>query len=84
MSQIRLSAFSEEAEPKAAPANNCWTCHRKQDIIMQANRQMVKCQGRGIQDFREGCPSWTDDKELEHMAAFAPPEGFIPRKWREV
>jgi hypothetical protein len=43
--------------------------------------QKVRCMGT-LRDFRTGCSSWSDGKELEYMDQFKPPAGFVPKKWR--
>jgi hypothetical protein len=42
----------------------------------------VSCMGRLKEIPANGCACWSDGKELETMASFAPPAGFVPKKWK--
>lgn len=67
MSQVKLCDYGT---PVKAEVNTCWNCYNKQDIIMRAGVQMVRCFGN-LKPFRQGCPSWSDGKDLEHMLQYA-------------
>jgi hypothetical protein len=41
---------------------------------------MVRCLC-SLKEVRDGCPSFSDGKELEYMDQFKPPAGFVPKKW---
>lgn len=71
MSQSKLIDYS--APVSAHPDQqkwDCWNCHNKQDIVVLQGRQMVRCFGN-LKPFRQGCPSWSDGKDLEYMLQFA-------------
>ena len=79
MSQAKPTAFAEDAPEPAKLVFDCWNCVHRKDISIIGGQQKVKCRVRGWQNFQEACHTWSDGKEAEHMQAFAPPEGFVPR-----
>ena len=64
-------------------ANGCEDCVNRQGgpIMVIGGKRKVRCMG-ALKDARTGCASWSDGKELEYMDSFAPPKGFVPKKWR--
>jgi hypothetical protein len=42
---------------------------------------MVQCLGKLKPVRLAGCSSWSDGKDLVEMARFAPPKGWLPKKW---
>lgn len=78
MSQPTLTSFFDAP---VAPVYNCWNCTLKKDVTMVNGQQLVKCRARGLIVFPAACSSWTDSKDAERMQAFAPPEGFTPKKY---
>jgi hypothetical protein len=78
--QTSLAAFS--TPQTALPcANRCQDCIVRQGSIRSIGGKLkVQCFG-SLKDVREGCPSYSDGKELEYMASFAPPKDFVPKKW---
>jgi hypothetical protein len=42
---------------------------------------LVRCMGQWKSEPTDGCGCYSDGKELEEMARFAPPEGFVAKKY---
>ena len=78
--QVTLISFS--APQTALPcSNSCQDCIIRQGPIQSIGGKLkVRCFG-SLKDVREGCPSWSDGKELETMASFAPPAGWQAKRW---
>lgn len=80
MSQSTLSAFTEPQTALSCP-NRCQECVRRSGPIQSIGGKLkVRCFS-SLKDVRDGCPSFSSGDDLEHMARFAPPEGFVPKKW---
>jgi len=80
VSQTNLSAFSAPQTALSCP-NRCQDCVVRQGPIRSIGGKLkVQCLG-SLKDVREGFPSYSDGKELETMASFAPPAGFRAKKW---
>jgi hypothetical protein len=81
MPQLSLSSFSEHdhirVDPKKVAAYNCTNCVLQKGF---AGTQ-VRCMGKLKDIPLNGCACWSDGKELEYMASFAPPEGWQAKKW---
>lgn len=80
MSQSTLAAFSKPDQFRDATKKiyNCQNCDLFRGFVAGPK---VKCMGRLKEIPKSGCPSHSNGKELEYMASFAPPAGFVPKKW---
>jgi len=80
MSQSTLSTFS--APQTALPGVfDCTTCSNQQALFSIEGHPKVKCFGK-LQDVpKKGCPSYSDNKDLDHWPPLA--ENYqLPKKWR--
>lgn len=78
--QVTLAAFSEPQTALSCP-NRCQECKNRNGPIQSIGGKLkVRC-FCSLKDVRENCPPFSDGKELEAMASFAPPAGFLPKKW---
>lgn len=81
MSQTTITSFSQP-QLSLPCANSCEDCVTRQGPIQViSGKRKVRCMG-ALKDARTGCASWSDGKEQEYMDSFAPPKGFVPKKWR--
>jgi hypothetical protein len=80
MSQSTLAAFS--APQTALPVYDCGNCLNQRGLFSIEGKQKVLCMGQRKDVPKNGCPCWSDGKDLEYMASFAPPADFVPKKWR--
>jgi hypothetical protein len=78
MPQISLSSF---LEPEPIKVFDCANCVLQKGFFQVASKEMVKCMGRLKDIPLKGCACWSDGKEIEEMDRFAPPPGFVPKKW---
>jgi hypothetical protein len=74
MTQLSLSSFLEPEPIKVFDCTNC---------VLQKGFEGAKvhCMGRLKDIPRDGCACWSDGKELEEMDRFAPPKGFVAKKY---
>jgi hypothetical protein len=78
--QTTLGAFAAPQTALPCP-NRCQECVNRCGPIQSIGGKLkVRCFCT-LKDVREGCPSWSDGKELEYMASFAPPDGWQAKKW---
>jgi len=78
--QTTLATFSAPQTALPCP-NSCQKCvNRRGPIQSIGGKLKVRC-FTALKDVREGCPSFSDGKELEYMEQFKPPGGFVPKKW---
>jgi hypothetical protein len=79
MSQTTFSDFS--APQTTLQVFDCSACLNQKGLFSIEDTPKVRCLGR-IKDIpKGGCPSFSDGKELEYMASFAPPRDFVLKKW---
>jgi hypothetical protein len=78
--QTSLAAFSEPQT--ALPCtNSCQDCVVRHGPIQSIGGKLkVRCFG-SLKEVRDGCPSFSDGKELEYIEQFKPPAGFVPNKF---
>jgi hypothetical protein len=77
--QATLAAFS--APQTALPVFDCGNCQNQKGLFSIAGKPHVKCMGQRKDVPTNGCACYSDGKELETMASFAPPAGYLPKKW---
>ncbi len=81
---LRGSYFVPEKKDHIVKVNekamvyDCSNCQNNKGIV----GAKVKCMCRLKDIPLNGCSSWTDGKDLEEMLKFAPPPGFVPRKYQ--
>lgn len=80
--QVTLAAFSDPdhfREPtEKLPVYDCQNCNHFRGFVPGPK---VRCVDRHKEIPKNGCSCWSDGKELEYMASFAPPAGYLPKKW---
>lgn len=77
--QTTLTSFS--APQTSLPVYHCGNCRNQKGLFSIEGKQKVKCMGQRKDVPKDGCPCWSDGKELEYMASFAPPAGYVPKKY---
>lgn len=77
--QATLTAFS--APQTSLPVFDCGNCQNQKGLFSIEGKQTVQCMGRRKDVPKNGCPSYSDGKDLEHMARCAPPADFMPKKY---
>jgi hypothetical protein len=79
MGQSTLAAFS--APQTALPVYNCGNCLNQKGLFSIEGKPKVRCMGQRKDVPQNGCACWSDGKELQYMASFAPEPGFVPKKY---
>jgi hypothetical protein len=77
--QATLTSFS--APQTALPVFDCGNCQNQKGLFSIEGKPKVQCLGRRKDVPQNGCACWSDGKDVEYMASFAPPEGFAPKKY---
>lgn len=69
------TTLTDLSAPQSTPPGNQWGCsdchNRRGPIQTIGGKPKVRCMGL-LKDARDGCPSWSDGKDLEHMLQYAP------------
>jgi hypothetical protein len=80
MSQTTLTTFSMPQTALPCP-NRCQECKNRCGPIQSiGGKLMVRCLC-SLKEVRDDCPSFSDGKDMEYLASYAPPEGFQAKKW---
>lgn len=68
------TTLTDLSAPQSALPGNRWGCsdchNRRGPIQIIGGKPKVRCMGI-LRDACEGCPSWSDGKDLEYMLRFA-------------